>query len=323
MMHALTSTRVKRRLSREEDGSQREWNSGHPKAHTSVLVEEVLSLLKPKKGEIVVDATAGQGGHSEALLKAAHITLIALDADLSAVKATSERLKRFGSRATVINANFADLDAVLAKVGVEQADAILFDLGWRSEQLASGKGFSFLQNEPLDMSYGERPRSGFTASEILNTWDEKVIADVLFGYGEERYARRIAKAVVERRKTAPIETTIELVEIVRDAVPPGYRHGKIHPATKTFQALRIAVNDELRSLEEGLKAAWKRLAEGGRVAVISFHSLEDRVVKRFFADLAKKKKAELLTKKPISATRSEVITNPSARSAKLRGIKKI
>lgn len=322
MTHALISTRVRRHLTREEGDASREWRSGQAKTHTSVLVKEVLQMLAPKKGEVIVDGTVGQGGHSEALLKQAEVSLIGLDADPTAVAASRERLKRY-KRAAVVEANFADLGEVLAEGSIDKVDAIFLDLGWRSEQLTSGKGFSFLHDEPLNMSYGVKPRSGFTAAEILNTWDEKVIADVLYGYGEERYARRIAKHIVERRKTSPIETTIELVELVKDAVPAGYRHGKTHPATKTFQALRIAVNDELGVLEEGLKIAWKHLAEGGRLAVITFHSIEDRMVKRFFADLAKKKHAELLTKKPITATRAEITHNPSARSAKLRGIKKV
>ena len=323
MMHALTSTRAKRHPTREEDGSHREWKSGQAKAHKSVLVKEVIDLLAPQDGEFAVDCTAGQGGHSEALLKAAHITLLALDADYTAVQVVRERFVHVGSRAAVVNTNFADLSSTLAEAGQKTADIFLFDLGWRSEQLGMGRGFSFLQDEPLNMSYGEKPRSGFTAAEILNTWDEKVIADVLFGYGEERYARRIAKAVVERRKSAPIETTIEFLEIIRDSVPASYRHGKLNPATKSFQALRVAVNDELGALEVGLKAAWKHLAKGGRIGVIAFHSLEDRIVKRFFAEQAKNKHGELLTKKPLTASRSELITNPSARSAKLRVIKKI
>jgi 16S rRNA (cytosine1402-N4)-methyltransferase len=287
------------------------------------LVKEVGNLLNLQDGELVVDATAGAGGHSEALLKAAHIKLIALDADLHAVEATRERLKRYAKRVAVVHANFADLGQVLKDAEVSTVDAVLFDLGWRSEQLSMGRGFSFLHDEPLNMSYGEQPRSGFTASEILNSWSEKVIADVLYGYGEERYARRIAKAIVARREEAPIETTMELVEIVRDAVPAGYRHGKINPATRVFQALRIAVNDELKVLEEGLKAAWEHVAKGGRISVITFHSTEDRIVKHYFAGLAKQTHAELLTKKPITVSRAEITHNPSARSAKLRGIKKI
>ncbi len=322
MMNALTSTRVKPHLRREEDGSEREWNSGHTKrAHQSVLVAEVLSLLAPKDGEVVVDATAGQGGHSEALLKEAKVRLIALDADPTAVEATKARLKHFGDRVEVINTNFSHLDQALAQAGVKTVDAVLFDLGWRQEQLAQGRGFSFQQDEPLIMSYGETPASGFTAAEILNQWSEKTIADVLFGYGEERYARRIAKAVVERREIQPIQTTFELVEIIRDSVPRHYRHGKLHVATRSFQALRVAVNDELGVIEKGVKAAWKHLAPGGRIAVISFHSTEDRIVKRLFLSLSKDD-GTLLTKKPIVGTREEISHNPSARSAKLRGIQK-
>ncbi|MDZ4226099.1 MAG: 16S rRNA (cytosine(1402)-N(4))-methyltransferase, partial [Patescibacteria group bacterium] len=174
MTHALTSTRVRRHLTREEGGSEREWNSGHTAAHQSVLPKEVVDLLNPQKGELVVDATVGASGHSEALLKAAHIKLIALDADLSAVEATRARLKRFGERAVVVEANFADLEKVLKEAGLKTVHAVLFDLGWRQEQRTSGKGFSFLHNEPLTMSYGEHPRSGFTAEQILNLWDEHV-----------------------------------------------------------------------------------------------------------------------------------------------------
>ncbi len=321
-MHALTSIRVKRHPTREEDGSEREWNSGHMKSHESVLVDEMISALSPKAGEWVVDATAGAGGHSETLLKHSHINLLALDADKTAVEAVRERLKRFHERVQVVEANFADLDHVLAHAGIKEINAALFDLGWRQEQLAAGKGFSFLRNEPLDMSYGEKPQSGFRARDILNNWSEKAIADVLYGYGEERYSRRIAKAVVERRATAPIETTIELVEIIRDAVPAHYRHGKLHFATRSFQGLRVAVNDELKSIEKGVMAAWDHLVSGGRIAVISFHSTEDRVVKHLFASLAKKG-GHLVTKKPITANRSEIIRNPSARSAKLRAIVKV
>ncbi len=189
-------------------------------------------------------------------------------------------------------------------------------------QLASGRGFSFMHDEPLLMSYGDAPASGFTAREIVNTWDEGVIADALYGYGEERYARPIAKAIVARRQLQPIETTLELVEIIRDAVPGSYRHGRLNPATRTFQGLRIAVNDELGSLQMGLKAAWGHLSPGGRIAVITFHSIEDRAVKRLFADLAREG-GRLLVKKPLVASREEVAANPPSRSAKLRLIEKL
>lgn len=322
MTHALTSTRVKHHPRREEDGTQREWNSGRtPRAHQSVLVHEVLRILAPKNGEVIVDATAGQGGHSEAVLKEARVRLIALDADPTAVEAVQTRLKRFGEHVAVVNANFSELDQVLTTAGVTHINAALFDLGWRQEQLDQGRGFSFQQDEPLIMSYGVTPASHFTAAEALNTWSEKAIADVLFGYGEERYAKRIAKAVVARREIKPIETTLEFVEIIRDSVPHHYRHGRLHVATRSFQALRIAVNDELQVIEKGVRAAWKHLAPGGRLAVISFHSTEDRVVKRLFQSLVKDG-GTLLTKKPIIATQAEINHNPSSRSAKLRGIQK-
>jgi 16S rRNA (cytosine1402-N4)-methyltransferase len=172
------------------------------------------------------------------------------------------------------------------------------------------------------MSYGERPRSGFTAAEILNTWSEKVLADALFGYGEERYARRIAKAIVERREVEPYKTTIELVETIKDAVPAAYRRGRLHPATRSFQALRIAVNDELGAIEQGLTAAWQHLSPGGRVVVITFHSIEDRGVKRMFQAWAKAGQGSLLVKKPLIATQAEIKRNPPSRSAKMRAIEK-
>jgi 16S rRNA (cytosine1402-N4)-methyltransferase len=262
------------------------------------------------------------GGHSEAILTAEQVSLVALDADESAVEAGRERLKRHGSRVKIINANFRDLGHVLQKEGVTEINKALFDLGWNKEQLASGRGFSFLRDEPLNMSYGKKPASGFTAAEILNSWEEKVLADVLYGYGEERFARRIAKAVVERRELKPFETTIELVETIRDAVPAPYRHGRLHFATKSFQALRIAVNDELGAIEAGLKAAWEALVPGGRVVVITFHSIEDRLVKRAFVALAKKD-GKIITKKPLVAARAEITYNSSARSAKMRAIEKI
>jgi 16S rRNA (cytosine1402-N4)-methyltransferase len=303
MMTAPRPVRGSHRSSREESGKEHEQTS----VHQGVMTREVVEWLLPTAGEVVVDATYGAGGHSRALRQAAKIELISLDADPRA--------------AGVIEGNFADLDAILDTLGVSEINKIVFDLGWNMEQLGAGRGFSFLRDEPLVMSYGEHPRSGFTARAILNEWSEKVLADVFFGYGEERYARRIARAVVARRALKPIETTLELVEIIRDAVPPRYRHGRIHPATKTFQALRIAVNDELKALEDGLGAAWRRLAPGGRIAVITFHSIEDRVVKQRFVAFAKKD-GTILTKKPLTPGRDELAHNPSARSAKLRVIEK-
>lgn len=307
MTFAFTSGRVSR-YSRREEGSGAHERKQERKAHVTVLLAEAVEALSPKKGELVVDATHGCGGHTKAL-RATGAKVLSIDADPA-------------SKADVTG-NFGDLAAILRRQGVDGAHKVLFDLGWNMTQLSGGKGFSFMHDEPLDMSYGETPRSGFTAAEALNEWSEKVLADVFFGYGEEHFARRISKKVVERRETKPFETTMELVEVVRDAVPAPYRRGRINPATKTFQALRIAVNDELGALEQGLKAAWAALACGGRIAVITFHSIEDRAVKRYFAELVKAGHGELLTKKPITPTAKELSANPSARSAKLRVITKL
>ena len=248
-------------------------------------------------------------------------TLLALDADPASVAIARKKLEKFGARAEVIEANFGDLAQVMDKKGKDNSNKALFDLGWNSGQLASGRGFSFLTDEPLNMSYGKTPASGFTAAEALNEWDEKTLGNVFFGYGEERYARRIAKAIVLRRDIQPIKTTIELVEIIRDATPAAYHRGRIHFATRTFQGLRMAVNDELGVIDRGVRAAWARLAPGGRIAVITFHSIEDRTVKRLFVELAKDR-GKLVMKKPLPASRSEIAENPRSRSAKLRVIEK-
>jgi 16S rRNA (cytosine1402-N4)-methyltransferase len=276
------------------------------------MPKEVLAALSVQDKEVVVDATYGQGGHSGLLKKEAKIKLVSLDADPAA---------------GVVNANFGDLGRVADDLGIVQISKALFDLGWNRGQLSAGRGFSFMTDEPLNMSYGPKPRSGFTAAEILNTFTEKALADIFFGYGEERYARRIARAVVERREDMPFETTLEFVEVIKDSVPAAYRRGRIHPATRSFQALRIAVNDELGVIEQGVGAAWRLLACGGRIAVITFHSIEDRLVKRMFAELAKKEeeghKGRLLYKKPLVPSAAEIKANPASRSAKLRAIEKI
>jgi 16S rRNA (cytosine1402-N4)-methyltransferase len=274
------------------------------------MLREAVEALAPKKGDIVVDATYGRGGHSAALKAAAKITLLAIDADPAAGKG-------------VVEGNFGDLADILNKEGVERIDKALFDLGWNMTQLSAGRGFSFMHDEPLNMSYGPQPRSGFTAAEALNEWSEQALADAIFGYGEERYARRIAKKIVERRETSPFATTLELVEVVRDAVPAAYRRGRLNPATKTFQALRMAVNDELGAINSGVRAAWEALACEGRIAVITFHSIEDRAVKRLFAEFVKNGEGRLVYKKPLTASAEEIATNPPSRSAKLRAIEKV
>lgn len=295
----------------------------HTPVHTSVLLAEVVAALNPQNGEVLLDTTLGQGGHAKALLaKAPGTKLIGLDADADAIALAQKNLAAFNARVAIVESNFADSDAVLKKLSTA-VDKAVFDLGWNSGQL-SGKGMSFLVDEPLDMSYGKVPASGFTASEILNEWNEETLANMLYGYGEEHYARRIASAVVARRALQPIHTTIEFVEIIRDAVPAAYRRpgSKIHFATRSFQALRMAVNDELGVIERGLAGVWKHLSPGGRIAVITFHSIEDRLVKRLFVALAKED-GKIITKKPLVPSRAEIIRNPRARSAKLRVIEKI
>jgi 16S rRNA (cytosine1402-N4)-methyltransferase len=321
---AQAPVRAQHHLSREEDGDDREQKFAQVSlGHISVMPKESLEFLAIQKNDVVLDATAGMGGHSEMLLEAGAARVIALDADPEAVAAARVRLARFGDRALVIESNFKDAGSALASVGVAAIDKALFDLGWNSTQLHSGRGFTFMADEPLHMSYGATPASGFTASEIVNTWSEQVLADVFFGYGEERYARRIAKKIVEARESKPIATTAELVAVISDAVPAMYRKGRIHPATRSFQALRIAVNDELGSIERGITGAFDMLAPGGRIAVISFHSIEDRAVKRLFSAFAKAERGTLVFKKPLVPTLEEIRANPRARSAKLRVLAKI
>jgi 16S rRNA (cytosine1402-N4)-methyltransferase len=297
-------------------------SEGFDSPHESVLTKEILEHLNLKDGDVVLDATAGQGGHSEALLNAAEITLLALDADPRAVAHTKARLAQFNSRARVVEANFSNLKKTLATYGIEKLDSALFDLGWNRGQLSGGRGFSFQKAEPLSMSYGSEPLSGFSAADILNTWSEEAIANVLYGYGEERYARRIAKKIIETRLKEPFTTTAQLVTAVENSVPTLYKRGRLNPATKTFQALRIAVNDELGALERGVAEAFEVLSAGGRLAVISFHSIEDRRVKQLFASWVKEGKGILVTKKPVIAQQEEMLRNPSSRSAKLRIITK-
>lgn len=273
------------------------------------MLNEAVEMLALKKGDVVVDATYGAGGHSALIRKTQKVTLIGFDAD-PAMHAEG-----------VLHANFGDMEKILTDVGVEKVDKVLFDLGWNRGQLAGGKGFSFMHDEPLSMSYAPEPHSGFTAADMLNTFSEKALADIFFGYGEERYAKRIAAAVVARREVTPFTTTLEFVETVADAVPAHYRRGKLHFATRSFQALRIAVNDEYKVLEAGLRAAWKMLEPEGRIVAITFHSGEDRIVKNLFREFAQHH-GTLLTKKPMVPTRAEITKNPASRSAKLRAIEK-
>lgn len=293
--------------------------------HITVLKGETIQQLNLKPGSVVVDCTLGSGGHSAAALAAIgrEGKLIAFDADPAAIKKAAVTFSG-DSRVTLINENFRELTISLERLGVTHIDAIMADLGWRTEQFAGTegipRGFSFSADEPLIMTFGDPRQYSFTASDIVNEWAEEDIANVIFGYGEERAARRIARAIVAARKQAPIATARELATLVEQTVG---KHGKTHPATRTFQALRIAVNDEFSALEALIAAGFAALVPGGRFAIISFHSLEDRIVKHTFRDLVHDHRAVLAHKKPIVPSSDELLTNPRARSAKLRTIEKL
>ncbi len=293
--------------------------------HKPVLLNEVIEVLNLKSGDVVLDGTVGGGGYLKAICELAGEDgiVIGLDQDKSALNKIKEQsciCKRY-----LINENFRNLDKVLDDLKIKKVNSIVFDLGLSSDQLEnSGRGFSFQKDESLLMSFKrELTENDLTAREIVNEWDEQNLADIIYGYGEERFAKRIAKQICKARKEKPIETTYDLVEIIKLAVPNRYQHGKTHFATKTFQALRITVNDEMEALREGLKKGFERLDANGRMAVVSFHSLEDRIVKKFFRGKKDDGAAELITKKPITPGREEIQNNPRARSAKLRGIEKL
>lgn len=292
-------------------------------SHTPVLLQEVVDGLQTREGETILDATVGGGGHSEALCKAVggKATLVCLDADEDALNRSKKRLAVCDCSFHFYQSNFRHLDTALQAFGIKSIHRALFDLGLSSEQLdESGRGFSFRGSELLAMTFAkDMGTDALTAERIVNEWDEENIAAILRSYGEERAARRIAGAIVRARGIKRITTTSELREIVLRTVP---RRGRTHPATRTFQALRMTVNDELGALTEGMEKAWSALAPRGRLAVISFHSLEDRLVKIFCRDRANESRGVRITKKPIIPTREEVLANPRARSAKLRIIEK-
>lgn len=291
--------------------------------HKTVLLHEAIDGLNLNAESLVLDGTFGGGGHSlEMCQKYPGVKIIALDQDKS-VFTQEDKFK--GCNISFFNDNFRNIEKVLEKVGVKEVDGIIFDLGLSSDQLEnSGRGFSFLKNEPLLMTLKENPSGDdITAQDVVNTWGEENLADIIYGYGEEKQARRIAKAIVDFRKKQKIETTFDLVKIIEQAIPVKFRRGKIHCATKTFQAIRIAVNDELGALTEGLAKGFKLLKTDGRMSVISFHSLEDRIVKRFYKKQAEEDLAKLINKKPIRAGVEEIKNNPRSRSAKLRILEKI
>lgn len=364
--------------------------------HKPVLLQEVLRGLKIPKGGVYIDCNLGDGGHTQAVIESLNgdVTAIGFDLDQDAIKRATTNItssKSFSSNTILklFRKNFRTLKETLSKEGMLNthedgsiepiADAILFDLGISSYELdESGRGFTFQKDEPLSMTFGKSKRAAqddqngamsneidheFTAYDIVNTWQEENIADIIYAYGEDKYSRRIAKAIVDereaRKKTVAyesrdknkanedivagiggIQTTTELAEIIKKAYPAFARFGKIHPATRTFQALRIAVNDELRALQDALPQALEVLKPGGRLAVISFHSLEDRIVKQFFKEKAGEERGEedkiyggftkthdaevrMITKKPIVPSEEEIKENPRSRSSKMRIVEKL
>lgn len=292
-------------------------------SHIPVLLHETIDSLEIKDGDVYVDCTLGAGGHISEVCKrfGKKVRLIGMDADKLALDRAETKLSTYACTAKLYKENFRNLDNVLEKSGIEKGDKFLFDLGTSSNQIEeSGRGFSFMRDEPLLMTLDDSPtEETLTAYEIVNSWPEKELADLIFHYGEDRLSRRIAKAIVAFRKNEKITSSSQLADVIEEAIG---RRGKIHPATRTFQALRIQVNEELSVLEEGLKQAWMHLNEEGRIAVITFHSLEDRIVKKYFQSLEKEGLAKNIFKKPLIPKREEIVENPRSRSAKLRVIKK-
>ena len=299
---------------------------GKKSQHIPVLLDEVLSFMDLKGSEYVVDGTINGGGHSYEIAKRLKEDgmLIGIDVDESALEVASERLKNLPPKIILRRGNFRNIDEIVSAQGVEKVDRILFDLGWSSNQFENPeRGFSFMYDGPLSMTLSTKEEEyPFTAWNVVNEWSEESLVDIFRFYGEEKFARRIAQAIVRRREEKPIERTKELAEIIKNAIPTRFHKKGIHPATRVFQAIRIAVNDELTVLREGLEKAFSLLKPEGRLLVISFHSLEDRIVKQFMRERALQGEGALLTKKPIRASEKERKTNPRSRSALLRGIKR-
>ena len=306
--------------------------------HISVLLEECLEGLAIKPDGVYLDGTLGGAGHSSQIAK--RLTtgrLIGIDRDPVALKAAGERLAPYKNNVTLVHSNFCEMAQVVRDLGLPGVDGILLDLGVSSPQLDDGsRGFSYMVDAPLDMRMNNE--DSLTAHIVVNTWSQEELKRILFDYGEERYAARIAGAICRRREEKVIDTTLELVDIIRSAMPPQALREKQHPAKRSFQAIRIAVNDELGSVEQAMEAAIPLLNPGGRLAVITFHSLEDRIVKNAMAEAAKgctcppnfpvcvcgkKPKVKLISRKPIVATDEELEINPRSRSAKLRVCEKI
>lgn len=300
-------------------------NSNSP-AHLPVMLSEVLSWLQPHSGGIYVDCTVGYCGHANEILRVSqpHGIVLGIDRDVQAINAGRQELQSFGDRAILVKAHFMELKQILVERGISRVHGVLFDLGVSSPQFDEpSRGFSFRSEGPLDMRMDQS--SGRTAADIVNELDETDLADMIYSLGEERYSRRIARAIVSARRRQTLTNTRQLASVIESAVPGHYRRGRIHCATRTFQALRIAVNNELDHLETSFRDAADALASGGRLCVISFHSLEDRIVKQTFKGLSSQSGGELeiLTKRPQVPSDDERNRNPRSRSAKLRVMQRI
>jgi 16S rRNA (cytosine1402-N4)-methyltransferase len=295
--------------------------------HKTVLLHEAIDSLNIKNGDIFVDGTLGGGGHFEEVAKrfGDTVVMIGIDLDPDAIIRTKERLLSSKANTQYVQDSFRNISSILESLDIKSVDKILLDIGLSSNQFEeSGRGFSFQKDEPLIMSFKKYlDKNDLTAKEIVNTWDLENISTILKGYGEEQFAWKIAKAIVASREVKPIETTFELVDIIKLATPKWYHTKRIHPATKTFQALRITVNDEIESLKQAVRDGFSKLSVGGRLAVISFHSIEDRAVKQFFKLKVDLGEGQNIFKKPLVPSDEEIKENPRSRSAKLRIIEKI
>ena len=295
--------------------------------HKSVLLKESIDGLEIKKGDIFFDGTVGSGGHDLYVCEkhGKGVRIIGVDQDKDALERATARLSDKNCNVTYRIGNFRNIKSELEALEISEVNKVLLDLGLSSDQYeSSGRGFSFLKDEPLLMTLAKDPdENTLTAMDIVNTWQIDTLQSIIFAFGEERYATRIAKKIVEARQSKRITTTTELVEIIKSAVPISYQKGRIHFATRTFQALRMTVNDDTNALKQFLHDGFDYLAKSGRIAVISFHSIEDRIVKDFFREKQKDGLAKVLTKKPIIPSADEVRDNPRSRSSKLRIIEKI
>lgn len=295
--------------------------------HISVLLNESIDGLQIKQGDTIIDGTLGGGGHTLEIIQrfGPKVKIVCFDLDKDAISRSKKIIDTTKSDVIFQTTGFQNMDTVLDKLNIKSVDKILLDLGLSSFQLEEGeRGFSFSKNEPLLMTMKKSPgKEDLTAYEIVNTWDEETIADIIYGFGEEKHSRRIAKGIVDARLEKKITTTFDLVEIIDKAVGKFYKKKKINSSTKTFQALRIATNNELTNLEQAIQKGFNRLSVGGRMAIISFHSLEDRIVKKAFVNLKEKGSGNIITKKPIIPSDQEIKSNPRSRSSKLRLIEKI